>query len=359
MSYKTKKNQASQPNIAPHAPSNTAPLFAALDLGTNNCRLLIASGDQAGVQAKQPLHVVDSFSRIVRLGESITKTGKLSDDAMDRTIAALSICKKKMAKYRLEDCRLVATEACRKASNTLEFIKRVEKEVGLTIEVINNQEEASLAVIGCSSLLNPTADKAIVFDIGGGSTEVIWLDVQRLQQKQAQSLKSFLNLEDVVIDWVSIDSGVMNLADRFGGTGFIDVTYHDMVQFLRDKLEVFNQKNKISDVVEQGAVQMLSTSGTLTTLAAIEMGLPKYDRAQVDGTSMEISRLRQTVKNIRAMRPSERFHNGCIGPERADFILSGCAVFDAVSSLWPTQQVTIADRGVREGIIISQMLHHE
>lgn len=349
------QHSAKKTTKAPKSP----PLFAALDLGTNNCRLLIASGDKGNVEDMRTLKVVDSFSRIVRLGESITKTGELSADAMDRTIAALAICKKKMGKYNLAASRLVATEACRKAANTLEFIKRVEKEVGLTIEVINNQEEARLAVIGCSSLINQQVDKAIVFDIGGGSTEVIWIDVKKLLKRKEQSLEAFVHLDDVVIDWVSIDSGVMNLADRFGGPAFADITYKDMVQFFKDKLEVFNHKNKISDAVKNGSVQMLSTSGTLTTLAAIHMDLPKYDRTQVDGTSLNVKDIRATMKAVRSMRPSERFNHGCIGYERADFILSGCAVFDAVSSLWPTKEITIADRGVREGIIISQMLNHE
>lgn len=334
-----------------------AQLFAALDLGTNNCRLLIATAEKPGV-AGGSLKVIDSFSRIVRLGDSITKTGKLSYDAMDRTIAALSICKKKMEKYKLAGSRLVATEACRKAVNTLDFVKRVKAELDLDIEVINNQEEAKLAVIGCSSLISPDSKRAIVFDIGGGSTEVIWINVEKLLAKQQEKTEESLNLENVIIDWISVDSGVMNLAERFGGTSFVDVTYNDMVKYLHDKLELFNQKNKISDAIAEGNVQMLSTSGTLTTLAAVNLGLPKYDRTRVDGISLPLSNIKRTIKEIHGMRPSERFNHGCIGSDRADFILSGCAVFEAISKLWPVGNITIADRGVREGIIISLMQHH-
>lgn len=355
MSRQANTDPASEQGEQTH--SAHAPLFGALDLGTNNCRLLIASGDKHSV-GHSSLKVVDSFSRIVRLGDSITKTGRLSDDAMERTVAALAICKRKMEKYNLAACRLVATEACRKAVNTLEFVKRVKAELDLNIEVINNQEEAKLAVIGCSSLIDAKAKKAIVFDIGGGSTEVIWIDVDKLNQKKAQSEHYYIGLDEVIIDWISVDSGVMNLAERFGGTSFVDVTYHDMVGYLHDKLELFNQKNHISEAISEGNVQMLSTSGTLTTLAAVQMGLPKYDRTKVDGVSMPISHIHTTIKNIHDMRPSERFNNNCIGAERADFILSGCAVFEAISKLWPVPNITIADRGVREGIIISLMQHH-
>lgn len=350
-SYEKKKlGAASKPK------PQSAEVYAALDLGTNNCRLLIASTSQKGASGTYELKIMDSFSRIVRLGDSISKTGRLSGEAIERTIDALSVCKKKMQKYKLTSCRLVATEACRRAVNTLDFIKRVKKELGLNIEVINNEEEAKLAVIGCSSLIRQNADKAIVFDIGGGSTEVIWIDAKALEQKRQNKALNYSNLEGVIIDWISIDSGVMNLTEQFGGTSFVDVTYKDMVRYIHDKLLLFSEKNKIIDAVKKESVQMLSTSGTLTTLAALEMGLPKYDRNKVDGVTMEISEIKHTIEAIKKMRPSERFNNGCIGPERADFILTGCAVFEAISKLWPVGSITIADRGVREGIIISLML---
>lgn len=351
------KNPARQAKAErPQKHTNHAPIFGALDLGTNNCRLLIASREKSSKTSANELKIIDSFSRIVRLGDSISKTGKLSTDAMDRTITALAICQKKMHKHKLNASRLVATEACRRALNTLEFIKRVKNELGLTIEVINNEEEAKLAVIGCSSLIREEAQKAIVFDIGGGSTEVIWVDVAQLMQKKQSKALNYANLEGVIIDWISIDSGVMNLTEQFGGTSFVDVTYQDMVNYIHDKLSLFSEKKQISQAISAEQVQMLSTSGTLTTLAALQMGLPKYDRNKVDGVSMQLAKIESTIKNIKAMRPSERFHHGCIGPERADFILTGCAVFEAISKLWPVSDITIADRGVREGIIISLML---
>lgn len=332
--------------------------YAALDLGTNNCRLLVAHcPDQQGEGTPAPLNVVDSFSRIVRLGESISETGKLSAEAMERTIEALLICKRKMQKYNLGASRLVATEACRKASNTQEFIERVAREVGLEIEVIASEEEAKLAVLGCSTLFDAAAERAVVFDIGGGSTEVIWIDAKKMfDKRQSGSLKSS-DLDEVILDWISIDSGVMNLADRFGGIDFVDVTYNDMVMFLLGKLEGFDRKNRISEIIKTTPVQMLSTSGTLTTLAAMQMGLPKYDRTKVDGSSLSVVAIREVIAGIYKMRPSERFNHPCIGSERSDFILSGCAVFDAISRMWPVADVTVADRGVREGIIISLMLN--
>ena len=308
-------------------------MYAALDLGTNNCRLLIAAVPARGASLK----VLDSYSRIVRLGEGVSSSGKLSQEAMDRTLQALSACQKKIAKYPLAGMRFVATEACRRASNSREFLARAERETGLAIEIISTEEEAQLAFRGCASLLKPSASRAVVFDIGGGSTELMWIDTA----------------SKAILDWISIDFGVMNLADKYGGSDFSDLAFDDMVSALAARLSAFNEKNNIAQHVASGAVQLLSTSGTVTTLAAIHLDLPRYDRARIDGITLPASDIRATTRKLLAMRPSERFSHPCIGADRSDFILSGCAIFDAISGVWPAREVTIADRGVREGIILS------
>ena len=320
------------------------PVYAALDLGTNNCRLLIASAHSAGDGA--PIRVFDSFSRIVRLGEGVSASGKLSDDAMERTLAALQACQKKLNKYRLEGARFVATEACRRASNGREFLDRARDLIGISIDIISSEEEAKLAFLGCSSLLTEASKRAIVFDIGGGSTELMWIDVERINGPAGAH---------PISDWLSVGCGVMNLADRFGGAGFADVAFDDMVTFLIEKLTPFDAANHIGQTIGNSAVQLLSTSGTVTTLAAIHLDLPRYDRSRIDGITLSVSDIRATVRRLLAMRPYERFNHPCIGPDRADFIISGCAIFEAISSLWPAAQITIADRGVREGIILSLM----
>lgn len=327
-------------------------VYAALDLGTNNCRLLIAEaadGNEAFGNLPK-LKVLDSFSRIVRLGEGVAQTGDLCEQAMERTVAALRQCRKKLSRHKVTHARFVATEACRRAGNGAEFVSRVEQEVGIPIEIITNQEEARLAFLGCSSLLSLQAEKAIVFDIGGGSTELMWVDVGRENDRAATGA----GLPDVC-GWTSIPNGVMNLADRFGGQAFADVTFDDMVSFFQNQLLAFDEANNIAEAVEEERVQLLSTSGTVTTLAAIHLDLPRYDRTRVDGSNIKVSDIRATTKKLRAMRPSARFNHPCIGPDRADFIIAGCAIFDAISSLWPTAEITIADRGVREGIILSMM----
>lgn len=339
-------------------------LYAALDLGTNNCRLLVASIDKTpSAHSPAGLRVVDSFSRIVRLGEGISQTGKFSEEAMARTLGALNVCKKKLNKYEMKAVRLVATEACRKSTNTEEFLGRVKEQLELDIEVISNEEEARLAFLGCSSLLAESAHRAIVFDIGGGSTELMWIDVQEAHDRNRKGNKKVENEgaveRKVISDWLSIDSGVMNLADRFGGNNFADVAYEDMVKYIVQRIKPFDEANGISESLGNSRVQMLSTSGTVTTLAAIHLALPKYDRTKVDGLKLKVSDIRQTIETLLSMRPFERFNHPCVGHERADFILSGCAVFDAISRVWPTGEITIADRGVREGIIISLMQQHD
>ena len=318
-------------------------MFAALDLGTNNCRLLVATAYSNGT-SHPVIKVCDSFSRIVRLGEGVSESGRLCEDAMERTLQALKACEKKLARYNLAGSRFVATEACRRAANGREFLDRVQAETGLYIDIISTEEEARLAFTGCSSLLESDSTRAIVFDIGGGSTELMWVDMKSGPDGQSAH---------TITDWLSIGFGVMNLADKFGGSGFSDMAFEDMVAFLLERLTPFDDANQISQSIGDTNVQLLSTSGTVTTLAAIHLELPRYDRARIDGITLPIPDIQRTTQKLLAMRPSERFNHPCIGADRADFIISGCAIFEAISRMWPTGNITIADRGVREGIILS------
>ncbi|MEQ1789399.1 MAG: Ppx/GppA phosphatase family protein [Rickettsiales bacterium] len=317
-------------------------IFAALDLGTNNCRLLVASpqttDENSPASQAGKLRVFDSFSRVVRLGEGVTSTGFLSQEAMERTMIALKACQKKLNRYKLTDSRFVATEACRRAENGLEFLKNVRDETGMNIDIISTEDEATLAFNGCSSLLTNESQRAVVFDIGGGSTELMWVDVKNGK---------------TITDWLSIGFGVMNLSDKFGGSNLADIAFSDMVNTLTERLRPFDITNQISKAIGSTNVQLLSTSGTVTTLAAIHLDLPRYDRSKIDGITLSVSDIRATTKRLLDMRQSERFNHPCIGPDRSDFILSGCAIFEAISTLWPTKNITIADRGVREGIILS------
>ncbi len=324
-------------------------IYAALDLGTNNCRLLIAQAgkvDSSGA-VSGPLQVLDSFSRIVRLGEGVSANGVLAEDAMARTLSALAACQKKLARHPVNKSRFVATEACRRASNGQDFMGRIYAETGLEVEIISTEEEARLAFLGCASLITQTARQAIVFDIGGGSTELMWIDVNR----------AHAGADDAggITDWLSINCGVMNLADKFGGQGFADLAFRDMVDYMEHRIVPFDEKNQITESIGDSHVQLLSTSGTVTTLAAIHLGLPRYDRSKIDGIKLRVRDIRETTRKLLAMRPSERFNHPCIGPDRADYIMSGCAIFEAISNVWPTGEITIADRGVREGIILSLM----
>lgn len=331
-----------QPTNAPRerGDKSGAPVYAALDLGTNNCRLLIASLEKTQGSLVPHIHVHDSFSRIVRLGEGVSTSGQLSEAAMERTLAALKVCHKKLAKFNIASARYVATEAARRATNSADFMARIQRETGMNIDIINTEEEARLAFLGCSSLLAEEHKQAVVFDIGGGSTEVMWVHANDSGDHQ-------------ITDWLSVNYGVMNLADKFGGSAFIDRVYGDMVKYMAERIAPFAQTSHVQDALDSGKLQFLSTSGTVTTLAAIHLDLPRYERSRVDGLTLSIPQIRAVTERLLAMRPSERFNHPCIGPERADFIISGCAIFEAISDLWPEGSVTIADRGVREGIILS------
>ncbi len=314
-----------------------APTFAALDLGTNNCRLLIARPDG------RSFRVIDAFSRIVRLGEGLSMTGCLSVDAMARAIDALKVCAQKIQRRGVTHARNVATEACRRAGNCDEFLGRVRAETGLEIEIISTAEEAVLAFKGCAPLLNSRMPRALVFDIGGGSTELGWL---RLRAGGPPQIMASL----------SIPVGVVNLTERYGGSRIAPEVYDAMVAEVAGRLQDFAVANGIDRRVAAGAVQMLGTSGTVTTLAGVHLGLPRYDRSVVDGCYLDFPAIQSVSRQLAAMTCEERSANPCIGPERADLVVAGCAILEAICGLWPVGRLRVADRGVREGILAG-LLH--
>jgi exopolyphosphatase / guanosine-5'-triphosphate,3'-diphosphate pyrophosphatase len=312
-----------------------AGVYAALDLGTNNCRLLIACPAEAGFR------VVDSFSRIVRLGEGISATGCISDAAIERAIAALSICRDKIQSRKAKRLRLIATEACRAASKAEGFRDRVAAETGIRLEVIDRETEAALAVIGCSPLLDPHGRGAILFDIGGGSTELVRIERDPSEQNATPRIRS----------WMSIPLGVVTLAEHFGGRDVTKQSYARMIEEVAKHVGPF--------AAEHGAdlkdMHLLGTSGTVTTLAGVHLNLARYDRRRVDGIWMNDADITATIARLLGMSYQERAANNCISVERADLVLAGCAILDAIRHAFPLPRLRVADRGLREGMLVEMM----
>jgi exopolyphosphatase/guanosine-5'-triphosphate,3'-diphosphate pyrophosphatase len=317
------------------APGAGIGVYAALDLGTNNCRLLIACPMGDGFR------VVDSFSRIIRLGEGISATGCISEAATDRAIAALGICRDKINSKNAKRTRLIATEACRAASNAEGFRNRVEAETGIRLEVIDRETEAALAVIGCSPLLDPKGRGAILFDIGGGSTELVRIERDPRQEDAAPSIKA----------WMSIPLGVVTLAEHFGGKDVTAESYARMVQEVAQHVSPFAAEHG-TDLRD---MHLLGTSGTVTTLAGIHLNLARYDRRRIDGVWLGDADVTSTIARLLAMSYRERASNNCISVERADLVLAGCAILDAVRQAFPLPRLRVADRGLREGMLVEMM----
>jgi exopolyphosphatase/guanosine-5'-triphosphate,3'-diphosphate pyrophosphatase len=310
-------------------------VYAALDLGTNNCRLLIACPTGDGFR------VVDSFSRIIRLGEGISATGSISDAAIERAIAALSICRDKIQSRKAKRLRMIATEACRAASNADAFRHRVAAETGIQLEVIDRETEAALAVIGCSPLLDPKGRGAILFDIGGGSTELVRIERDPDAREAAPRIKA----------WMSIPLGVVTLAEHFGGKHVTPQSYAQMVKEVAQYVGPFGDQHGR----DLGEMHLLGTSGTVTTLAGVHLDLARYDRRLIDGLWLSDLDVTAIIARLLGMTYQQRVSNNCISVERADLVLAGCAILDAIRNAFPLPRLRVADRGLREGMLVEMM----
>ncbi len=328
-----------------------AMLYAALDLGTNNCRLLIAE------PLRTSFRVVDAFSRIVRLGEGMTATGQLSEAAQLRAIEALRICQAKLVLHSVDRIHLVATEACRAARNGQEFLDRVRMETGLDLEIVTRESEARLAVAGCASLIDWRSDGVVLFDIGGGSSELVWLDLQakRRDSKSGIAEVGGLDLDRHIRSWTSLPIGVVTLAERHGGEHVDRTLFEAMVRDVDGLLDGLEEGVQLSRAIAAGDFHLLGTSGTVTTLAGVHLGLKRYDRRRVDGVWLAAAQVTGIIDRLLDMTYAERVANPCIGAERADLVLAGCAILEAIRRRWPCDRLRVADRGLREGILTEMM----
>jgi exopolyphosphatase/guanosine-5'-triphosphate,3'-diphosphate pyrophosphatase len=317
------------------------PCYGALDLGTNNCRLLIATP-----QGQGGFRVVEAFSRIVRLGEGLAASGRLSDAAMERAMAALKVSAEKLRRRRVLRLRAIATQACRMAENGQAFIDRVFEETGLRLQIIPPQEEARLSVAGCLNLIDRTADAALVVDVGGGSTELSWVELKGAAPTGMPPLRA----------WLSVPIGVVTLAERFPeGETATDAWFRQMVDTVKAEIGAFRRADGLREVFEADRAHLIGTSGAITSLAGLHLELPRYDRNRVDGIWMSRQDCEAAAGRLLVLSPGQRAEQPCIGPDRADLVLAGAAILEAVQAVWPCERVRVADRGLREGVLMSLM----
>ena len=340
---------------APNPPDPSA-LYAALDLGTNSCRMLIAQ--PKGSQ----FHVVDSFSKSVQLGQGLEASGKLSRAAMNRTINAIRICRQKLERHGVQHMKLVATEACRRARNGRHFVAQVRRETGMPLQIIKPEEEARLAVISCAPLVSTRTDQLLVVDIGGGSTELVWIDLSHVPHRERP--RALMRLHSgfksdpgpfaaaKVVDWISVPLGVATLRDQFADVEDDAARFALMSWFFEESLEKFTPS--VSEQAREG-FQIVGTSGTVTTVAASHLGLKRYDRTKVDGLSMSTDQIDKVINGYLSLGPEGRRRDPRIGKDRQSLIMSGSAILQALMRLWPTDRLSVADRGLREGLLYAQM----
>lgn len=335
------RREGQQPHSSAEQDFRAADLYAALDLGTNNCRLLIAQPTRPG-----QFRVIDAFSRIVRLGEGLGASGRLSNDAMDRAVEALRVCAAKLKTRDIRRMRLIATEACRAADNGEAFLSRVTEETGLQLEIIDRETEARLAVSGCSSLVGPEARSVVLFDIGGGSSEIA---VIRIGDNRSSRLASHIT------HWTSLPVGVVTLSERHGGRDVTPELFETMVCEVQRMLERFDCPPVHGAARDSGDFHLIGTSGTVTTLAGVHLDLPRYDRRRVDGVWLSDDEVSAMQAKLLSWDFAGRAANPCIGPDRADLVLAGCAILEAIRRRWPSPRMRVADRGLREGLLTDMM----
>ena len=340
-------------------PAEQGELYAALDLGTNSCRMLIARpcGNQ--------FTVVDSFSKAVQLGHGLEASGRLSRASIARTVQALQICRRKIEIHGVKHMRMVATEACRRARNSRDFMRLVRRETGLPLESIAAEEEARLAVIACAPLVERTTEQLLVVDIGGGSTELVWIDVSKVAPEERA--RAIMRLSDGfkradgseraarVVDWISVPLGVATLKDQFADVEDDAARFALMSWFFEEKLADFSPYTSGSP---REGFQIVGTSGTVTTVAACHLGLKRYDRTRVDGLTMSSGQIDAVIRSYLALGPEGRRADPRIGRDRHTLIMSGAAILQALMRVWPTDRMSVADRGLREGLLYAQMAAH-
>ncbi len=319
--------------------------YAALDLGTNNCRLLVALPTPSG-----RLKVIDSHSQVVRLGEGLAATGRLSDAAMERATDAIRACVEKARRHRPVKSKFIATQACRAAENGAEFLARVRKDLGISLQAITGKQEAKFALMGSLDLIDPEKRFAAVIDIGGGSTEVCFVDARAAVSRGVKGCAA----RPPILGWASFPFGVVTLTESFASRG--PDAYTAMVEHVSQQLEANDAASRFGPLFTDGRGQLIGNSGTVTSLTAVSLNLPKYIRAAVDGVWIDRNAASAASQRLVTATSEERAREPCIGPERADLIVAGCAILDAIWNVWPAERMRVGDRGLREGMLMS-MIH--
>jgi exopolyphosphatase/guanosine-5'-triphosphate,3'-diphosphate pyrophosphatase len=336
-------------------------LYAALDLGTNSCRMLIATPERGHFR------VIDAFAKCVRLGAGLERTGHLSRSAIDRTLDALEVCADKIARFGVRHSRLVATEACRRARNGGHFLALAARQTGLALEVIDPEEEARLAVISCAPLVSREAEQVLVFDIGGGSTELVWIDLSEVApEDRAQAIVNLdlcarlaprapVRGDARIVDFISVPLGVATLHDRFADVEDDSARFALMSWFFEEQITGFRPYIDGLAAEDGAGFQMIGTSGTVTTVGAAWLGLKRYDRKKVDGMHLSVRAIDEVIARFLRLGPEGRRRDAGLGRDRCDLIMSGAAILQTLLRVWPTQSMRVADRGLREGMLFAMM----
>lgn len=298
---------------------------ATIDLGSNTVRLLVAD-----VEGPGRWRVVAEHQTVTRLGEGLAATGALGEVPMARTLAVVRDYVARGAALGATETRIVATSAVREAANGSVFAAAVERATGWRVRVVSGEDEARLTLLGVRHGVGPLAGPVVVFDIGGGSTEYILADGEQVRAT------------------ASLRLGVVPLAERYPFPERVDRSRY--AALLREVMRQLARELP-AEILSARPAHLVGTAGTVTTLAALDLGLPRYDAGRVQGHRLSRAAIERLGARLGSLTVGERAALPCLEPGRADLIVPGVAIVMATLDCLGVDGLTVSDSGLREGIL--------
>jgi len=300
---------------------------AAIDIGTNSCRLLIGEIRQNTAQKSQEIIVKERKLKITRLGEGVDKNKMLNKKAVERVFAALKEYKKIIEQHDVDKIRLVGTSALRDVNNS-ELLEEKIVDLGINLEIISGRKEAELNYLGAADNLN---DDFLLIDIGGGSTEFVWPNDE--------------------ICFKSLDIGCVRMTERFIDDPSQALKYEEVEKIRKYVSDLIN-----SELDFQRELDIKGVGGTITTLAALKFEMEDYESEKIEGSSLDLIELESRLESFQKLTLAERASLKGLQPKRADIISAGLIILIEILKYFSCESLTVSDKDLLYGLLKAELL---